>query len=218
MLSSMKLAMHPEAVAALRSPTVEDPWRVLVSGCLAGLPCGVEGTDYGLGGKLDGLFRLPTVHIFPFCPEDYGIGTPRTMPDLHRGDGRALLRGKARVLDEHGADLTQAMLNGARAMLELAQRERVDFAVLTDMSAACGSQVISDGCRFDKPRRFQKGLGVAAATLVEAGIRIVAQRDHKTIGLLRAKADPGYSPDPAAVDYHEDPWTLQQFGPDPNTP
>lgn len=212
-LPAMKLVHHPEAVAALRAPTERDPWRVLVSGCLTGMPCGVKGDDYGLGGCVDGLLGLPNVRAVPFCPEDHGIGTPRTMPDIHGGDGLVVLRGKARVLDEHGKDLTEGMLFGARAMVQRAQREQVDFAVLTDMSAACGSQVISDGCRFDEPRRFQKGFGVAAAALVEAGFAVVSQRDYATLGKLIARADPSYAPDPDALDHHEHPWTVGHFGP-----
>jgi hypothetical protein len=97
------------------------------------------------------------------------MGIPRTMPDLHGGDGVDVLEGRARVRDEHGADLTDAMIAGAEAMLSFARAERAELAVLTDMSAACGTQVISDGCRLVPLRRFQKGVGVAAATLLARG-------------------------------------------------
>ena len=53
----------------------------------------------------------------PFCPEDHRLGTPRTMPDLHGGDGHDVLDGTARVRDEHGADLTEALLAGADSAL-----------------------------------------------------------------------------------------------------
>ena len=36
-------------------------------------------------------------------------------------------------------------------MLALAKEHKVDFAVLTDRSGACGTQVISIGCRFEEP-------------------------------------------------------------------
>lgn len=190
----------------LRTPTAAEPWRVLVSGCLAGLPCGVDGTDYGMGGHPFPLFDLPTVRLLPFCPEDAGLGTPRTMPDLHGGDGFAVLDGVARVRDERGADLTDGMLAGARAMVAHALQHKVDLAVLTDMSAACGTQVISDGCRFDAPRRYQAGVGVAAAALIRAGVAVVSQRDDRSIARLRALADPTYAGDPAARDHHEKDW------------
>jgi len=206
----MRLA-HTDDLSWLRTPTPDAPWRTLVSGCLTGLPCGVNGTDYGLGAALAELLALPTLRALPFCPEDVGLGTPRTMPDLHGGDGFAVLRGEAVVRDEHGADLTAGMIAGAQAMLRFAQEQDVELAILTDMSGACGTQVISLGCRFDEPRRFQMGPGVAAAMLLEAGIPVVAQRDHRTIGRLRAMLDPAYTPDPEALDHHRHPWTVAHF-------
>ena len=80
------------------------------------------------------------------------------MPDIHGGDGVDVLAGRARVLDEHGSDLTEAMLAGARAMLAFARDNGAELAILTDMSAACGSQVISDGCRL-VPDRLRDLLG-----------------------------------------------------------
>jgi uncharacterized protein YbbK (DUF523 family) len=209
----MRLA-HTQDYGALRAPTPEDPWRVLLSGCLAGWRCGVDGTDYEMGGAQGAFFASPLAVALPFCPELVGLGATRTLPDLHGGDGRALLRGEAKALDQHGADLTEGMLAGARAMLAFARERAVDFAILTDMSGACGTQVISLGCRFDEPRRYQQGLGVAAALLDEAGF-VVSQRDHRTLARLRARIDPGFPPDPAALDHHQHPWTIETFGPTP---
>lgn len=204
----MKLVDHPELLSGLPDPTEAAPWRVLLSGCLAGWACGVDGSDYGMGQALADWRTLLTVHWIPFCPEQVGMGTPRRVPDIHGGDGFAVLDGRARVLDEHGVDLTAAMLVGARAMLDMALRERVHFALLTDMSAACGSQVISDGCRFAQPRRYQRGVGVGAALLLRHGVPVVSQRDYATLGRLRARLDAGFVADPAARDHHAHPWVL----------
>ncbi len=212
----MLLPHHRALLDGLREPTAADPWRILASGCLAGWRCGVEGTDYGLGALLAELLALPTVRAMAFCPEQHALGTPRTMPDIHGGDGADVLAGRARVLDEHGADLTEAMVAGARAMAAFATRERVELAILTDMSAACGSQVISDGCRLVPVRRFQKGVGVATALLLEAGIPVVSQRDARTLGLIRARLEPGHRPAVDAQDWHEHPWTVEHLpGPHP---
>ncbi|MBX3202732.1 MAG: DUF523 domain-containing protein [Labilithrix sp.] len=212
----MLLAYHAALLDGLREPTAAEPLRVLVSGCLAGRPCGVDGSDYGLGGALTGLLELPALRAFPFCPEQHALGTPRTMPDIHWGDGVDVIAGRAKVLDEHGVDLTAEMIDGARAMLAFAKEHRVELAILTDMSAACGSQVISDGCRLVKERRFQKGVGVATALLLEAGVPVASQRDFRTLGLLRARLDRGYIGAPDARDHHEHPWTLEHLpGPHP---
>ncbi len=210
-LAMPRLAHDPAALHALRKPTPDDPLRLLVSGCIAAWPCGVAGHDYGLGAHFADLLALATVRLVPFCPEQHALGTPRTMPDIHGGDGFDVVDGRARVLDEHGTDLTDKMLSGARAMLEVAQRERVELALLTDMSAACGSQVISDGCRLVEVRRFQRGVGVATALLLRAGIAVVAQRDTRSVGLLRQLLDPSFTPDPQAIDYHQCDWYRAQF-------
>ena len=65
----MLLAHHREVVDSMREPTAEDPWRVLVSGCLAGWGCGVDGSDYGLGAALGDLAALSAFRALPFCPE-----------------------------------------------------------------------------------------------------------------------------------------------------
>jgi uncharacterized protein YbbK (DUF523 family) len=205
------LAHHRELVERLRTPTEAEPLRILLSGCMAGWGCGIDGTDYGMRAAIADLARLPTVRFLPFCPEKHALGVPRTMPDIHGGDGVDVLAGRARVLDEQGADLTEKMIEGARAMLAFAQAENVELALLTDMSAACGSQVISDGCRLVPVRRFQKGVGVATAVLLEAGIPVISQRDFHTLGLLRARLDPTHAPDASLRDHHEHPWTIEHL-------
>ena len=206
-----KLVHHPELVKALRTPSVERPWRVLVSGCLHGLPCGVDGTDYGMRDAQPPWFADDRVTRIPFCPEDDGLGTPRTMPDLHGGDGVEVLKGHAQILDEKRVDLTAGMLKGAYAMLALAQREQVDFAVLTDRSAACGSQVISIGCRLEEPVQYQRGVGVATALLLEHNIHVVSNRDLRTLGLIGARLDPAHTPSDDSVDHHNHPWVVENL-------
>jgi uncharacterized protein YbbK (DUF523 family) len=206
------LAHSAEGVGAVRIPTSLDPLRVLVSGCIAGMPCGTDGTDYGLGGVLRPLLSLPTVKTTAFCPEHHGIGTPRSTPDIHGGDGYDVLDGRARVLDEQGIDLTEKMIVGARAMLADAQANRIELAILTDMSAACGSQVISSGCRLVSERRYRVGVGVATALLVRNGFFVVSQRDYRTLGGIRALLDPTFQLDPTATDHHETSWYRRYFG------
>ena len=208
----MRLAHHPQGWAQLTAPTLDTPLRVLMSACMMGQGCGVDGTDYGMGDSLTWLKDNPRVHIVHFCPEAHSMGIPRTMPDLHGGDGRDFWKGQAKVLDETGAELSEQMAAGAKAMLAFAQAQRVQLCILTDMSAACGTQVISDGCRFDQPRAFQKGMGVAAAALSAAGLLVLAQRDHKSLGQLRALIEPGFVMPAGLLDHHEHPWVLENLG------
>ena len=43
----MLIAHHRAAIDHLREPTQQEPWRILVSGCLAGWRCGVDGGELG---------------------------------------------------------------------------------------------------------------------------------------------------------------------------
>lgn len=202
------------AVEALRAPTASDPWRVLVSGCLAGWACGVNGDDYGLGAVLRDGKVLPGVSFVPFCPEQHGLGVPRPMPDLHGGDGFDVLAGRARIRGPDGADLTDGMLCGARAMLRLALEARVDFALLTDASAACGSVVVHVGNRADPAHDIRRGVGVAAALLLAAGIPVVSQRDFRTLARLRVRLDPSCAPEPGLLDHRHHPWVVANLPPE----
>ena len=205
----MRLPHHREQIARLRTPTADDPWRILTSGCLHGLACGVDGDDYGLPAHRPAWLDDPRVRRVPFCPEDHLLGTPRRMPDLHDGDGAAVLAGLARVLDDQGADITRELVEGAREMVRIAQREQVDFCVLTDRSGACGSQVVSLGCRFEQPVHYVRGVGVATAALLEAGFHVVSQRDFHTLGLLGERL--GHARDPQALDHHDHPWVVENL-------
>lgn len=210
-MTDLRLPHSPEALTALRRPTVDDPLRVLLSGCMLGQGCGIDGTDYGMKDALGDLVIVPTIKIFSFCPEDFALGTPRRMPDIHGGDGFDVLDGKARVLDDLGTDISEKMMTGGRAMLDFAKQNAVELAILTDMSGACGSQVISDGCRLVPDRRYRIGVGVATATLLRGGIPCVSQRDKRTLGILRSMLDPAFQVDPAAIDHHQTPWYREYF-------
>lgn len=61
---------------------------MLVSACLAGVGCGVDGSSYGAPyPNLRWLLERGDVRTAVFCPEDFASGTPRGAPDLHGGDG-----------------------------------------------------------------------------------------------------------------------------------
>jgi uncharacterized protein YbbK (DUF523 family) len=167
------------------------------------------------------LFQLPNVQVVTFCPEDLVFGTPRATPDIHGGDGFAVLDGRARVLSDSGEDWTESMLGAAHVMLTVAQQNQVQVALLTDISAACGSQVIYDGARSNGT--YRAGQGVCAALLIRHGIRVLSQRDYRTLDLILHKLDVSHVPDPKSRDHHETQWYVDSFGsisgnPLPRTP
>lgn len=199
-----------EFFASLPEPSPERPLKIMVSGCLGGLDCVYDGTGFG-SSPLDSILASSNVQPIFFCPEDFAVGTPRELSNIHGGNGFDVLDGRARVLAESGADWTEMMIKAAAKMLELAQRASVDFAILLDISAACGSQVIYDGHRTGEQRRYQKGPGVCAALLIRNQIPVVSQRDYATLELLKQKLDGAYVVDSRARDHHETEWYREYF-------
>ncbi len=203
--------LHPEEVLLLPKFTPERPMKLLVSACLVGVSCGVDGSSYDDLTVLK-LVRLPNVNAVKFCPEHFSFGTPRGMPDIHGGNGFDVLDGKAKVLSDKGEDWTAGMIAAAHEMLKLAQAENIDLAILQNMSAACGTSVISDGCRLVKVRKFQKGPGVCSALLMRNGFRVVNIADLRTLELLHKELDPNHEIDQTAINYDESDWFHGYFG------
>jgi uncharacterized protein YbbK (DUF523 family) len=201
-----------KALQTLRIPTPSGPLRVLVSACLLGTLCGYDGSSYGDHPGAKRLTDYDTIRLIRFCPEDYAFGTPRELCDIHGGTGLDVLEGRARVLTESGLDWTEGMIRASEAMLDLARRRRVELAVLMDISAACGSQVIYDGSRLSENPTYQIGMGVCAAQLHRYGIPVISQRDFASLEILYRKLDPSHRVDPTAIDHHETDWYKAYFG------
>lgn len=195
----------------LRTPTKEKPLRILSSACLMGVTCGYDGTANGSYPSALKLLSFPTAQLFRFCPEEFSFGSPREMCDIHGGDGRDVLDGKANVLTETGLDWTAGMIAAAYKMLEYATENRVELAILMDISAACGSQVIYNGNRFGENKSYQMGMGVAAALLKRNGIEIISQRDFASLELLYQKLDNAHVVNREALDHHETSWFQKYF-------
>jgi uncharacterized protein YbbK (DUF523 family) len=193
-----------------RDFTPDRPMRVLVSACLSGAPCGVDGSSYGEYPVVQQFIRLQNVQPIPFCPEDFSFGTPREMCNIYGGDGFNVLDGRARVKTDSGEDWTEGMVRAARQMLEVARANSIHLAILMDVSAACGSQVIYDGPRH--LQNYQVGAGVCAALLLRNGYKVVSQRDYRTLERLLHKLDRNHRVDAAAVDHHETEWYREYFG------
>lgn len=148
-----------------------DEFKYLVSACLCGHHCRYDGNT-----KRDASLvrRLGRSHILPVCPEQLGgLSTPRAACHMVGGDGVDVLAGRARVVDKHGIDRTDAFLKGARLTLEMALSNKVDRCCLKAKSPSCGS-----GCFMQEnnsaaiPRGYRAVLGVTAALLLAHGIEV----------------------------------------------
>jgi hypothetical protein len=79
-------------------PTAERPLMIMMSPCLGGFGCGVDGSTTGYHASLPWWPVRPEVRMVNFRPEDFSFGTPRMTPNSHGGNGFDVLDGKARSL------------------------------------------------------------------------------------------------------------------------
>lgn len=196
---------------SLRIPTVSEPLRIMMSACLSGILCGYDGSANGMYPSALKLLDYKNVRIIKFCPEEFSFGTPREMCDIHGGTGLDVLEGRARVLTETGIDWTEGMIRASEKMLEIALAQKIELAVLMDISAACGSQVIYDGNRFAENKVYQIGAGVCAAQLMRNGIKVISQRDFASLEILYSKLNPDHAINSNALDQHEIAWYKDYF-------
>ena len=198
-------------LSQLRVPTKNNPLRILMSACLGGVACGYDSSTNGVYPSALKILTYDTVKIVKFCPEEFSFGTPREMCDIHGGNGMDVLNGKAKVLSDSGKDWTEGMIKASEKMLELAKEEQIELAVLMDISAACGSQVVYEGNRFGEQKVYQIGAGVCAAQLIRNGITVISQRDFASLEILYSKIDPKHIISEGAKDHHETDWYKEYF-------
>ncbi len=137
---------------------------LIVSKCLAGVPCRYDGKD-NLVPEIKALVeRGEAVAV---CPEVLGgLPTPRTPSEL-QSDGR--------VLSKQGEDATAQFTCGAARAMELCREHGCTGAILKARSPSCGKGVIYDGS-FTGAR--VPGSGVFAQMLLDAGIPVMTEEDY----------------------------------------
>jgi uncharacterized protein YbbK (DUF523 family) len=195
----------------LRVPTKDDPLRILVSACLIGIKCGVNGDTYGEYPSVLKLLEYENVKLISFCPEDCSFGTPREMCDIHGGTGLEVLEGRAKVLTTSGLDWTEGMIRASEKMLQVAIDNKIELALMMDVSAACGNHVIYDGNRYAANKKYQIGMGVCGAKLHKAGFKIICWREYESLEILYSRIDPNHKVDPDAKDFDQNEWYKEYF-------
>ena len=134
--------------------------NILISRCLLGEPCRYDGQSRPVP-EIRQLEEAGHV-LIPVCPEVAGgLSTPRP-PAERQADGR--------VVNEAGADVTEAYRKGAELAVALAKKHGCQAAILKAKSPSCGSGTIYDGTF---SRRLIPGWGVAAEQLRELGLTVV---------------------------------------------
>ncbi len=147
--------------------------KLLVSACLMGFNVRYNGSQKAnLTARLERWQRAGRVVIH--CPElAAGLETPRPAAEIVAADGSDVMRGRARIVESTGQDVTPHYQLAAWLALNAAITGQCGAALLTDGSPTCGSQFIYDG-RFSGTRR--PGTGVAAALLREHGIAVFSEQ------------------------------------------
>ena len=130
---------------------------IIVSACLAGIPCRYDG-----GRKTDPaiLELVRSGQAIPLCPEQLGgLTTPRVPAEIRDG----------RVFTRDGRDVTEEFHRGAAIVLDMALEYGCGEAILKARSPSCGKGEIYDGTFSG---RLVPGDGVTAAILSENGIAV----------------------------------------------
>ncbi len=139
---------------------------ILVSACLAGIPCRYDG-------RANTVAEIATWHaeglVLPVCPEVLGgLPIPRTPCEL-------CARG---VYDKNGTDRTEAFVKGAEKALALAQKAGTKVAILKAKSPSCGAGYVYDGTF---SHTLCKGDGVFASLLLRHGITVCTEKTFKEV-------------------------------------
>jgi len=140
---------------------------LLLSACLAGIESRYNGHHQLRRGLLK---RLKGYGILPVCPEQLGgLSTPRSRAQIIGGDGRDVLRGKAKVINEHQQDVSASFVKGAKETLKIVRLNGIQTVYLKEGSPSCGTSRCIRGKRGSGP-------GVTAALLVQEGIEVIGIR------------------------------------------
>ncbi|MEW5725604.1 MAG: DUF523 domain-containing protein [Thermodesulfobacteriota bacterium] len=138
---------------------------ILVSACLAGCSCRYDGRSSPSPELLDFLAGREWIAV---CPEQLGgLPTPRPAARIQGGNGTDVIEGRARVVDARGTDVTESFMAGARVVLDLARRLKIETCYLKDRSPSCAAG------EFRNREGRLEGPGVCAALLMRNGFKVV---------------------------------------------
>ncbi len=146
--------------------------KILISACLLGELVRYNGLPLSVDSDIFNRW-VKSGRVIPFCPEVRGgLPIPREPAEIVKGDGLAVIKGTARVIQTGGKDVTPAFLTGAQLALELCLQHCIHMAILTESSPSCGTTSIYNGA-FSSTKTG--GMGVTSALLKANGIKVFSQ-------------------------------------------
>ncbi len=140
---------------------------IVVSSCLAGIPCRFDKTAKPNEEVIALVKSGKAVHACPECLA--GMRRPSPPSEIKGGDGRDVLEGRACVYNNVGENVTAPFVEGARKFLEFTKKQGAEYVMLKSCSPSCGLSRIYDGSFTGVLR---EGSGVTAALLQQNGIEI----------------------------------------------
>lgn len=149
---------------------------LLVSACLFRIPCRYDGNFAPNSFNETELEYLQeNFHLVPVCPEQLaGFPTPRIGVEIVGGDGFWVLNQQSCVQNKKGQDVTENMLRGASATLQIARIIQARWMIGQDKSPSCSTKGVYDG---SFQRRLIPGFGVTSALLSLSGISVFSAED-----------------------------------------
>jgi uncharacterized protein YbbK (DUF523 family) len=139
---------------------------ILVSACLFGLNCRFDGRS-----KVNESFiaSLKNAQLVPFCPEQLGgLPTPRNRAWITNGDGKDVLMGSSKVIDEGDKDVTSQFIKGVTETEKLVSLFHIKKAYLKSKSPSCGVGKIY------RDKNLVTGNGVCATMLLRKNIELIS--------------------------------------------
>ncbi|MEL7649608.1 MAG: DUF523 domain-containing protein [Sedimentibacter sp.] len=141
---------------------MENNIEYIVSACLCGEKCRYDGKS-SLSQNVKKL--VDDGRAIMACPEIEGkLSVPRHPCEISR----------SRIINDHGEDMTENFMEGARKVLELAEKHNIKKAILKEKSPSCGSKFVYDGTF---SRKLVKGQGITTKLLREHGIEVISDED-----------------------------------------
>jgi len=136
----------------------------IVSACLAGEFCRWDGETKANREVVQLVKRGKAIAL---CPEVLGgLGVPRPGAEIRGGDGKNVLSGKAKVMNNENEEVTEAFLLGADRFLEQAKKLGISKALMKENSPSCGvKRVYHSG-------KLVPGCGVTTALLLKNGLEL----------------------------------------------
>lgn len=155
-----------------RSPKAGARAKVLVSACLLGENVRYHGGSARIESAILNRWQREG-RVVGLCPEvSAGLGSPRAPAEASGGDGAGVLAGTAVVLTTDARDVTHQFLAGAERAVAVARELGIRVAVLKTRSPSCATGEIYDG---SFSGRLTRGVGVTAAALQHAGVRVFSE-------------------------------------------